>query len=423
MIPLMRVRNYVASFDRNLWALAVAWLLNGLGYSMVLPFLSLYFTEARGVSMSQVGMVLFAAGVCRTLGQSVGGAVVHRLGCMRAIVGSQGVQLVSYVALASCVAWRVPLTGIGVLIALSYLANAVFQCGADVLTARLTGTQRRVEAYGITRVGLNVGWATGPAIGAFLAKTPYSLLFLLAAGVSAANIAMLVALVREPASVRGPAPGAAARNGRDDGGCGWSGLLRERALLALCAVCLLLTLLTSQLQSTLSVYTTQVTGLSRPQLGWLYTVNGLMCIAFQLPVAVAVNRRPLTGVLSAGAVVYSLAYLTFAWNAGFPGALLSIALVTMAEVVVQPAANAMASLLSRPLDLPRNMAALGMARALGLAIGPLIGGVLFDAWRSRPLALWAVLSSFGLAAAGGFLLLGRLAKIPSAQAASLAERR
>ena len=97
---LKRARDYAASFDRRLWALCAAWVLNGLGYSMVLPFLSLYLTRERDVSMSQVGTVLLVAGLFRTFGQSVGGTVVHRLGCMRAIVGSQAVQLLSYLALA-----------------------------------------------------------------------------------------------------------------------------------------------------------------------------------------------------------------------------------------------------------------------------------------------------------------------------------
>lgn len=34
--------SYIARFDRNTWALAVGWFVSGLGFSVSLPFVSIW---------------------------------------------------------------------------------------------------------------------------------------------------------------------------------------------------------------------------------------------------------------------------------------------------------------------------------------------------------------------------------------------
>jgi predicted MFS family arabinose efflux permease len=402
---LTRARDYFNSFDRRLWVLAGAWLVNGLGFSMVLPFLSLYLTKVRGITMSHVGVILLVAGLCRAFGQLVGGDVTHRLGCRAAIILAQVARVASYLVLAAVLHVEGPMLAIAALISFNYLTGAVFQCGADVLTARLTSGRQRVEAYGLTRVGLNAGWMSGPAIGAFLAKTPYSLLFLLAAIVSSTSLVMLFYLVR---GVGAEKSGSSARRTMT----ALLGTFGNRAFMAFCAAWLVMSLLTSQLVSTLSVYTTEVTGITKFQLGWLYTINGLVCIVFQMPVAALLKRLRLTLVMAAGAAIYACGYVSFAWQAGFAGVVASVVVLTVGEIVVNPSATAMSSLLSKPGNLARNMGFFGLVRGIGFSLGPLIGGVLFDAYRGQPFTLWAVLSSFGAAAAVGFALLGLLRGVP-----------
>jgi len=405
---LNRARNYFASFDRRLWVLAASWMVNGLGFSMVLPFLSLYLTKVRGITMSQVGIILLIAGLCRAFGQLVGGDVTHRLGCRSAIILAQVARVASYVALAAVLHFEGPMPAIAALISCSYLAGAVFQCSADVLTARLTSGQQRVEAYGLSRVGLNVGWMSGPAIGAFLAKTPYSLLFLLAAIVSSTSLVMIFFLVRGVGDTRS---GISTRRTMT----ALLGALANRTFLVFCGAWLLMTLLTSQLVSTISVYTTEVTGISKFQLGWLYTVNGLICIVFQMPMAALLKRLRLPAVMVMGALIYACGYLSFAWQAGFAGLIASVVVITVGEIIVNPSATAMSSLLSKPENLARNMGFFGLVRGVGFAVGPLVGGVLFDVYRGQPIRLWTVLASFGVAAAVGFTVLGMLRGVPRGQ--------
>lgn len=391
---LSRLRTYVRKFDRRLWVLSGSWLVNGLGYSMTLPFLTLYLAHERKVPMTWVGALFLIAGLGRTGGQLLGGRLADLLGRKRAIMLAQVMRVLSYLALGGCVAVGASLFAIGVFFVLNYMCGALFQCAADVLVADLTEGDHRVEAYGLMRVGLNLGWAAGPAIGAFLARTPFSLLFFLSAGVAAVGTTTVLLFVREaeehPARESSPA---------------WNmrGILKERPFLAFCAVYMILAVLMSQLVSTISIYTREVTGVTQTQLGWLYTINGLICIAMQMPVAACARRFRMTGALVAGSLVYAAGYLMLAWRAGFGGAVACIVVITMGEVIVNPPATALASLLSSKRNMGRNMGVFGLARGLGFALGPMLGGVLFQHFRGSPLVLWGAVAAVGAVAALGFL--------------------
>jgi hypothetical protein len=49
------------------------------------------------------------------------------------------------------------------------------------------------------------------------------------------------------------------------------------------------------------------------------------------------------------------------------------------------------------------MGLLGAGSGLGIAIGPLLGGVLFDASHGAPLFMWGIIASVTFAASLGFL--------------------
>ena len=67
----------------------------------------------------------------------------------------------------------------------------------DAMVADLTRPEQRTEAYSVLRISSNLGWATGPAIGGFLAGVSYLLSFGLAAGACFIFFVLTLFLVRE----------------------------------------------------------------------------------------------------------------------------------------------------------------------------------------------------------------------------------
>lgn len=67
-------------FPRPVWALAAVQLAISTGFSLALPFLSLYLSRDRGLSMSFVGTIMLFSALAGALGQILGGELFDRLG-------------------------------------------------------------------------------------------------------------------------------------------------------------------------------------------------------------------------------------------------------------------------------------------------------------------------------------------------------
>jgi MFS family permease len=75
----------VGGFPRSFWFLWTGTIVNRAG-SFVVPFLALYLTGDRDVSVAQAGVVLSLLGLGSAIGQTVGGVLADRVGRRRTMV-------------------------------------------------------------------------------------------------------------------------------------------------------------------------------------------------------------------------------------------------------------------------------------------------------------------------------------------------
>ncbi|MDW7967638.1 MAG: MFS transporter, partial [Thermoanaerobaculum sp.] len=307
-------------------------LLASAGFSLALPFLALYLVQQRGVSMSLVGTVMLGAAFASALGQFLGGEGADRLGRRRTLIAALLLRVAAFLGLGSLMALYGPVWAIVLLFLLVRVTGGMAMPPVSALVADFT-EQNRVEGYGLLRVGANLGWGAGPALGGFLATfLPYSHLFLLAAG--ATGLAFLLVLGAVPEPTR-PRPASPARE--------LLIALRDRRLLSFLALCFPVFLVAGQLVSTLSVFTVEKLGLSTAQFGGLLTLNGLLVAVAQYPLARGSGRWPRRHVLALGALFYALGYLSFGWVRVYPLMLGSMVVVTLGEMLFAPAALAEAA--------------------------------------------------------------------------------
>ena len=115
-------------------------------------------------------------------------------------------------------------------------------------------------------------------------------------------------------------------------------------------------------------------------------------------------RIPLTIQLLLGTLLYTAGYfqLGFADGAWFIAA--AVIIVTLGEIVIQPALYTAVSAEANRGNAGRMMSASSLMRGIGYSAGPWVGGQLFG--KVSPLVLWGVLSSFAVAAAATFVLSG-----------------
>jgi MFS family permease len=389
------MRDLFRRFDRAVWSLALTQLVTSAGFSLALPFLSLYLSRERGLSMSLVGTIMLLAAFAGALGQFLGGDLSDRFGRKPVLLGAILFRILVFMGLALLIfregrIWGIVLTYMAVRLSGGLAMPPVFALLADLTAGK------RVEGYGLLRVGANVGWALGPALGGYLAsRFPYAFLFLF--GAIATFLALLLVLfwVQEPGT---RAVAAAAR--------ATFTAFKDPGFLRFLGTTIPVFLVAGQLVSTLSVFTVAKVGISEAQFGSLLTLNGLLVVVFQYPLARAVQGWPRRAGLALGALLYSLGYLSFGWIRSFPLMLLAMTVVTVGEMLFTPVAQAVAADLAPEEHRGRYLGAFGLVESFGWSGGAFLGGVLLD-WAPNPQVLWGAISSLGFFAA---LVFGALPK-------------
>lgn len=395
---LGRLRAELARVDRTLWVLVVSQLITSAGFAIALPFLSLYLYRDRGLAMTVVGAIALANGVVSSFGRIWGGELADRIGRRLTALSAVGWRVGLFLGLAALVAVDGPVWAIVVVYLAVRITGALAMSAITALVADVAGQGRRMEAYGLLRVGGNVGWAAGPALGGYMASyLPYWTLFTATAALTVLAFGLLVRHVREPAS------GAeAASPGR-----GFRDVLSDRRFVAFVGISLLVFVVAGQLVSTLSVFAVDRLGLSEAQFGGLLTLNGLLVVVFQYPLTLALTRFPRHRLLAVGSLLYGLGYLAFGLFRAYPVLLGAMVIVTCGEMTFAPNTLAVTADLAPAGRRGRYLGVFGLAETLGWSLGAFVGGILLDTFPTSPLGTWGVVAGLGAIAALGFSLWDR----------------
>ena len=92
---------------------------------------------------------------------------------------------------------------------------------------------------------------------------------------------------------------------------------------------------------------------------------------------------------------------------GFTGVAASVAVLTAGEVIFAPALSDMAAHLGDSRRLGRAFGLFGLMQQLGLSMGPLVGGTLYDHLRHMHFVMWGTIAG-GMAIIGlGYIAFGR----------------
>lgn len=348
--------------------------------------------------MAAVGLMFLASGIVAAASELMAGTLADRLGRRRVLLASTAAGVMTSSALAVLIGAAAPVWSIMLTYIIRRAMSTMLQPAISAMVADLTPPRMLTETYALLRVGGNVGFAAGPAIGGYLASfVPYSWLFGFAALTSVLTMLLIVFLLQESSTGQGRR-------------VGLSGALlaaRDRKFLLFCALSLLVFTNMGQLGSTLSVFAVDHLGFSTAQYGLLLTFNGLLVVLFQYPVARGAGRLLRHRGLMLGAILYAWGYFSLSWVRGFNWALGSIVLITAGEVVFSPLTSSVVAE-QAPLDeRGRYMGLFGLSQTIGIAVGPLLGGLLLDGYMERPMFVWGTVGLVSFAASAGFHFWGR----------------
>jgi len=401
------VASFFATYkglDRRILILAGGRAVNTMAFSIVMPFLAMYLVEKRGASGAVYGLVYLVSGLCAAAGNAAAGEASDRFGRHRMMLAALLLRGANMVALGTAVLLDASIFVLGGLVVMNGILRSLFDPAAAAAVSELAPPERRAAAFGLQRIGINLGWALGPALGGALAAAhSYGLLFFASAGIMLAA-AFLISRV----------PDLGGGGGHDPEDVGRLTLASLRAAVAknrrffiYLGLVFLGSVMTVQIFATLSVYSRTEVGLSQAEIGLLYTVNGVLVVLLQIPAVALIERGGPRRALTIGPAVYALAFLVVGASHSFGQLAFAIAVITAAEVIFAPALSDMAAHLGDPRHLGRAFGLFGLMQQFGLSMGPLVGGLLYDHLRTRPLLMWGTLSA-GMAVLGlGYALFAR----------------
>ncbi len=376
-------------------------LITSAGFSTYVPFFSLYLHQERGIPMTLVGVVFLISGLLSSVMQVVGGILSDRFGRRSMILASMGLHILVNSVIMVLVSNDAPVMAILVVFIIGRVAGMAGRPAISAMIVDLSKPEKLTETYGLLRVGRNVGWASGPALGGYLANfMPYAWLFGVAVIFNA--VAFLIVLFFLKESKGGHIERVDIRT--------MFAAVSNPTFIMFTFFCLLVFLATGHFGSTLSVYTVDRIGFSTTQYGLLLTTNGLFVVLFQYPVALGISKIRKAHALILGSILYGFGYLFMGWIDAFGWAILAMVIITIGEIIFSPVSTSVVGEFAPADQRGRYMGFFGWSETLGIAFAPLIGGVLLDTFLVNPGFVWVPISIFGFIAAFGFFWWSRRAE-------------
>jgi len=348
--------------------------------------------------MTLVGTAFLASGLISAVTQMIGGYLSDRYGRKKIILISMSLNILNNLGMIAMISLSAPVWVILVVYIIGRAAGMTARPALSAMVVDLADRERLTETYGLLRVGRNLGWASGPALGGYLA-TFLSYAWLFATAVLMNTIAFFIILFalkefysKTPEHIEIRSIFSVAKN---------------KSFVLFTGLCLLVFLCMAHLGSTLSVFTVDRLGFSTSDYGLLLTTNGLFVVLFQYPVAFVISRFRKYHVLMLGSLLYMIGWLYMGWTTSFGWAVIAIVIVTTGEIIFSPVATAVVGELAPHDKRGRYMGFFGWSETIGMSLAPLVGGILLDTFTDTPNLVWAPIAAFGFIAAAGFFWWGR----------------
>lgn len=310
------------------WMLALVMLINRTG-AMVLPFLSIYMTQALGFSIREAGMVLACFGLGAVTGSWLGGWLTDRYGNFWV----QTLSLLLSVPLFLIAPLFTSVVPLAVMVYGLSVITESFRPANSVSVARYARPENITRAFSLNRMAINLGFSIGPALGGFLASLSYQWIFYgNALGALVACVTFVACFYRrrhvtgrksassdpvQPAVVRSP--------------------YRDRLFLLFSGLCSLYAICFFQLLSTLPLFYQTGHGLSERHVGIILGFSGLVVVVFEmLLVHMAERRLSYAAAIGLGTFLSAASFALLIVPTGYWILYVSIFLLSISEILAMP---------------------------------------------------------------------------------------
>jgi MFS family permease len=395
----------IGRFPRPVRLLIGGTLVNKLG-TFIVPYLTLVLLRDFHMREAEAARLLFAFGVGSVVSILAGGFVTDRFGRRRTLLVSlfgSGVLAVAMSLVPSTAAF-VPL-----LVAFGFIAD-LYRPAAASMIGDLLPSSDRASGFAGMRMAVNIGWASGTALGGILADWNWRLLFLgdgfttLAFG---ALVYLAIPETRPTTVVPAPVP-PSSWEGRLAGarpvfGRGPTNPLRDGVFVATTLAGFLLTMIFCSHLTVLPLTVTQSAGYPAVVFGLLASVNGVLIAFFEISITARLAGFRRLRLAALGSLLVATGFGMIGLVMHWAWFLLAVVVFTAGEILSSPQAMAFIADWAPPEARGRYLSFYQAMWSVAFAVNPAIALPLHAALGER--AFWGLMP---LVAAPSVLIMLRL---------------
>ncbi len=358
----------------------------GLASSWI--YTSVYMNEVLKMPLYVVGLIYTVSGVIAASSQVYGGRLGDRFGYKRIMLLTFFLGTFSYGALFTVTSMGSYPFLVSLLFISGQTLSSVQRPSSSALLA--ISSNKPLRSFSFLRVGANIGWGIGPAVGGFLVYfLGYPSIYLMAAVMSLSSAFFVLKLEdRKPSIIEKKAPKLRS-------------LPLDFIILGICG--LLLFVVQAQESVTLANYASSIRHLYTAQLGFIYMANGFSVLIFQGVAYRISSRISITSSFVMGALIYSIGYFTMSLDTVLPAFIISMAIISLGEDFAFPMGNVIVSRLYGERNTGFYMGIYNAFLSFGRSVGPVLGGAALG-FLAKPYEIWLVVTLPGFISAAFFYM-------------------
>ena len=342
----------------NVKLVAISSAIRGLGFSSIWIYSSIYMYGILGVPTFFISLVFMVGGTISSFAMYAGGKLGDIMG--HKLVYSLFLLVISAVSLLYSFDRNVIVSAVfyPVVFGIILILNGMQSPSSNALVSRSSNVQ--LKGFSILRVGGNLGWGLGPAIGGFLLSF-YGFGYLFLFFTFTSFLSFLVSLLVREVALKTPERKSNFRTS-------------NLALILLSFSGMFLFMVQAQETISLSIYSNTIFSGTFYEIGIVYMTNGILVILTQ-PIFYKISSK--IGEyysLVIGGIVYTFGFFTYGFDFNLSQMIISTAILTMGENLAFPSGYSIVASISRKNRIGTNMGIYNAFISMGRATGPLLGG-------------------------------------------------
>jgi MFS family permease len=370
-----------ADLSKDIWLLSFVMLVNRSG-SMVIPFLSIYFTGGLEMTYTKAGILMTIFGLGTVAGQWLGGKLTDTIGYYPVQFWSlliSGFAYISLIFVKSFEVWCIAIFLTGIILDAFRPAN---MASIGVYSK----PQNQTRSLTLIRLAVNLGFAVGPAAAGIISATMgFKWLFIID-GLTCIGAAILFRLLLENKGIVVKNESETVNGEKEEDfepeekrisnimTGGYDSPYKDKYFMIFVLANLFMVVAFLQFVFTLPVYFEQHLGLSKQSIGYLLGLNGFLIFLVEMPIIYLLEQKDqVLKTLTLGMLFFVFTFASLAISQWAGVAVIAILLITFGEIVNFPFAATFALKRANPENRGVYMGTFGFSWTIGNVIAPILG--------------------------------------------------